>query len=102
MSQIIYLGPSYHFRAKKRVTFVISLYFLKSLTSTCYRILTKTFIKISRHSSLQMGLRSMYSRFQACKPNVKRDMLVQKIYIENEYFPILSIFQWQPFDLSYH
>ena len=54
-----------------------------------------------RHPSLQMGLINMYSRFQACKPNIKRDMLVQKIYMENEYFPILSIFQSQPFYLSY-
>ena len=49
-----------------------------------------------------MGLRNMYSGFQSCKPNIKRDMLVQKIYMENEYFPILSIFQPQPFYLSYH
>ena len=44
-----------------------------------------------------MGLRNMYSRFQTCNPNIKRDMLVQKIYMENEYFPILGIFQQQPF-----
>ena len=49
-----------------------------------------------------MGLRNLYSRFQACEPNIKRDMLVQKIYMENEYFPILNIFQRQPFYLSYH
>ena len=61
-----------------------------------------TYIKILRHPSLQIGLRNMYSRSQACKPNIKRDMLVQKIYMENEYFPILSIFQWQPFYSSYH
>ena len=49
-----------------------------------------------------MGLRNMYSGFQTCNPYIKRDMLVQKIFMENEYFPILSIFQWQLFYLSYH
>ena len=47
-----------------------------------------------------MGLRNMNSHFQTCNPNIKLDMLVQKIYMENEYFPILSIFQRQPFYLS--
>ena len=47
-----------------------------------------------------MGLRNMYSCSQACKPYNKLVILVQKIYMENEYFPILSIFQSQPFYLS--
>ena len=69
------------------------IFFFKSPTSTCYNILTKTYINILRHPALQMGLRNMYSHSQACKSHIKRDILVQKIYMENEHFPILSIFQ---------
>ena len=37
-----------------------------------------------------MGLRNMYSHSQTCNPNIKRDMLVQKIYMENEYFRLVA------------
>ena len=33
---------------------------------------------------------------------LKREIHVQKIYVKNVYFPILSIFQWQPFSLFFH
>ena len=36
------------------------------------------------------------------KSHIKRDILVKKIYMENKHFSVLSIFQRQPFNLSYH
>ena len=76
--------------------------FFKVSPSKCYQIETKTYIKILRHTSLQMGLKNISYNFQACKSYDKRDIHVQNKFMENKYFHVLSIFQHQPFSLLYH
>ena len=55
-----------------------------------------------RHPSLQTGLSNMYSNSHACNVHNKRDIHVQKIYVNIVFSPIFSTFQGQPFILFFN
>ena len=62
VSQLFYLGPSFHFMAKKRVTFCL---FNAKQYSTFHKI------KNLRHSFLHLYLINKYSKFQSFTWNIK-------------------------------
>ena len=65
VSQNFYLGLSFNFMTKKRVTFVIFCYFQNYQFSTCHKTKTRAYIKTLRHGVLLMGLNDIYSKSQA-------------------------------------
>ena len=56
--------------------------FCKVPYSTYNKTKTKTYIKILRHASLQMGTGNIYRKSQACRWYIKGDINVKKNVIE--------------------
>ena len=56
------------------------------LPSTYNKIKTKTYVKILRHYSLEMGINRIYRRFQVLKRYNKRYINVKKLLMKNAYF----------------
>ena len=55
-----------------------------------HKIKTRAYIKILRHSSLQMNVLIMPWKLEVCNVNIKRDILDQKIKVKKSVlnFPI--------------
>ena len=99
VSQTFYLGPTFYFSAKSGnfCDFIV----IKSPLLNAIKLKLRPIIML-RHPSLQMGLKHIYSSFQTYMSHNKRDIHVQNIFMENNYYPIPTIFEHQHFSLFYH
>ena len=82
VSQNFNIGLSFCFIVTRISFFERKLKKIQKLPVFCYKIKTKTLIKILRHSSLDMNVSLTCSKGGAFGTNIKREMHVQKIKVK--------------------